>query len=156
MIGLTLLGSMTAFAEGIIGQAQTTDVTSITQGSLASECKYQADKMAENKVKVRLNSDIDAFINFGFELPAEALPLKEGYSYTNETSNETITYNKGVLKFTSSEKDKFITYNEETIELEVSADLQVITTAKATDDTVKKVVGAEISRNITRALECKF
>lgn len=149
----TTLISLSTFAQGhIISREVTLNVDGYERdGETATECKYQASLESPNSVKIRINSDNNAWIFFGFELPVNSLPLKEGYESYSKKSGERIHYANGVLTYQSKERDNwFVTHHEE-ISLVVSPDLKEIKEAAAVD--YKKKFG---KKAISKKMSCLF
>lgn len=150
---IILLTSLSAFAQSnVITDETTLNVEGQERGGeAATECRFHASVEVPGKVKIRINSDDNAWVFFGFELPQDNLPLKEGYKFNSKKSGEKITYKNGTLKYISNERDNRFTTSTEVIELELSADLKVIRKVEAVEYT--KRFGF---KKVAKKLSCLF
>lgn len=120
--------------------------------TVVSECSYTVmdDSYDEKNIRIFLNADEEAKTNFGFAIPKDKLPLKDGAKFKAMFGYE-ISYRKGILKADRTRSDGINFKDIDAIELSVSPDLMSIVSGKGLT-TLKSLV-----RTLKfKELSCKF
>lgn len=100
-----------------------------------TSCTYSAGKIdptTPEMVNVFVNSDEASHINGRLDIPAQALPLVNGYVYVNTEAGIEISYKSGVLTYTRRLADEFVPFAKEvrSLRMRVSPDLRTVRWAK--------------------------
>lgn len=157
-LAIISIQSTSALANSAVFNATAVDGFSNYSKQTPTKCTFASVNVnsgGQEVVRVYLNADTTANINYAIDIPANDIPLENGYQ-SNPYTNITISYNNGILHAVDSRdaemgpRAKIV----ETIDIPVTPDLQR-PTGVATANSVFKDLFHSIGK-VDQQLHCQF